>query len=132
MGDEAAGIGWQIGLPVGVSCAMAFSVSFRRYPNVAEVFAVAGLVWLVALLIVKAKNPALSWMVLWMTVPVMSWYTVNVSLCLSQPISGGGLGRMLGLRFGWLYLMIPFAVLHGVYQVGWMIHRRLRGGKGQY
>lgn len=100
----------------------------HQRPNVANLIMAAFLAWPVALLVAKGINPALSWGSMWFSVPVMSWYLVNLSLQFYYPTSGtgGGFGAMLALVAGWLYMVIPFALLSSVFVAGRMIIRRIR------
>lgn len=51
-----------------------------RRPNVAQLVLCAFLAWPVLLLIAKGFNPALPWISICLSVPVMSWHLVNLSL----------------------------------------------------
>lgn len=97
-------------------------------PNVATLFVWAFLAWPVLLLVAKGYNPALSWGSIWLSVPVMSWYLVNLSMQFYYPTNGGGggLGAGLGFFAGWFYMMIPFAVLCCIFLGGRAIVRRIR------
>src|SRR6478735_5245427 len=104
------------------------SGGLQQRPNVANLFTCAFLAWPLLLLVAKGYNPALSWGSIWLSVPVMSWYLVNLSMLFYYPThgGGGGLGAGLGFFAGWFYMMIPFAVLCGIFLVGRSIVRRIR------
>lgn len=104
-----------------------------RRPNVAAVFGWAFVAWPFALLIAKGVNPKLEWSSLWLSVPVMSWYLVNVSLLLDYPVNGGGggFGGWLAFVAGWFYMVVPFALLSGIFVGVRAIVRRTRGERGR-
>ncbi|MES2923915.1 MAG: hypothetical protein V4819_20345, partial [Verrucomicrobiota bacterium] len=99
--------------------------------NVANLFVCALLAWPVLLLVAKGFNPILSWGTLWFSVPVMSWYLANLSMQFYYPThgGGGGLGAGLALIAGWFYMVIPFALLCGIFIGGRAIIRRIPGGQ---
>jgi hypothetical protein len=117
---RVAAISWLLAVLVG---------GLHQRPNVANVFMVAFLAWPVLLLFAKGYNPDVSWTSICCSVPIMSWYLVNVSMQFYYPTQGGGggLGAGLALFAGWIYMVIPFALLCGVFLGGRAIVRRFRG-----
>lgn len=93
-----------------------FTGGLQQRPNAAKLFLLAFAAWPLCLLIAKACKPSLSWVTLWFTVPIMSWYLVNASLWFYYPANGGGGGMGAGicLLLGWSYMIVPFAVLSGL------------------
>lgn len=89
-------------------------------PNMAAAFGWAFLGWPLALLVAKGWNPNLYWGSLWASVPVMSWYHSTMAIQFHYPADGGGGGLGAGLAFlvGWFYMVIPFAILSGIFVVG--------------
>jgi len=86
---------------------------FYQRPNVATIYSIAFFIWPFALCIARILNQEISWTRLWITVPIMSWYVVNVSMQFYYPASGGGggLGYGLGLVLGWFYMVPVFALI---------------------
>ena len=113
----------------GVVITLALSIllgGFQERPNVAKLVLAAFCAWPVFLLIAKAVRPSLSWCSLWVSVPMMSWFLVNLLLGLSDgaPFSG-----VLGLVLGWIYLLIPFGILSGIFVGVQALVTRSRRGK---
>ena len=101
-----------------ISMMLALSVGgLHQRPNVANIFASAILVWPVLVLLAKAIGPEILWKDVWLSVPVMSWYLVNVSMQFYYPANGGGggLGYFLGLAIGWFYMLVPFSILRLIF-----------------
>lgn len=101
-----------------VSALLAFSIGgLHQRPNVANIFVWAFVAWPFFLLLAKGLNPAIPWRTIWISVPIMSWYLVNLSMQFYYPANGGGggLGFGLGLVAGWLYMVVPFALLSAVF-----------------
>ena len=101
----------------------------HQRPNVAAIFGWAFVAWPVCLLIAKGYNSAISWVSICYSVPVMSWYFVNLSMQFYYPTSGGGggLGAGLGLFIGWFYMVIPFIAITGIFVGGRAIIKRIKG-----
>ena len=99
----------------------------RQQPNVASLFDWAFIAWPVLLLVAKGINPAISWGAIWISVPIMSWYLVNLSMYFDYPTNLGPLGIPLGLVAGWLFMLIPFAVLFAAFLSARAIVRSIRG-----
>ena len=53
---------------------------FHQRPNVAEIFACSFVAWPFCLLIAKGMNSSISWESIWISVPIMSWYLVNLTM----------------------------------------------------
>ena len=87
----------------------------HQRPRVANIFAFTLFLWPVALITAKCINPNLTWRIMWLTVPLMSWYVVHTSMQFYYPTNagGGGFGYVVGLITGWAYMLIPFSVLSG-------------------
>jgi len=117
------------GSVAAVSVLIAFCFGgFQARPRIANLFLIAFCLWPIALIIAKIFNPSLSWRSLWLSVPVMSWYLVNMSMQFYYPVNagGGGLGLLLGFIAGWFYMVIPFALLNGIF----IAIKRIVEGKG--
>lgn len=97
-----------------------------RRPNVAQLVMCAFQAWPVLLLIAKGFNPALSWISICLSVPVMSWHLVNLSLRFYPPDNGGGgFGVVFGWFAGWFFMIIPFTLLSGIFIAGRTVIRRV-------
>lgn len=95
-----------------VSFALAFlGEGHHQRPNVAKIFACAFFAWPMVLLIAKGVNAPISWTSIWCSIPIMSWYLVNVSTQFYFPDDRPGLGAGFGLFFGWINMLILFVPL---------------------
>ena len=116
----------------GVSVLLAWLVGgLHQRPNVANLFIGAFLAWPFLLLIAKALNASLPWRSIWISVPITSWYLVNVSMQFYYPTDGGGggFGAGVGLVTGWLYMALVFGPLCLIFiGLRWLV-RRIRGGQ---
>ena len=109
----------QLFLKVSVRCTLvslplAFMIGgLHQRPNVANAVTFGLLIWPILILVAKTINEKILWRDVWLSVPVMSWYLVNLSMQFYYPTDGGGggLGFGLGLILGWAYMFIPFLVL---------------------
>jgi hypothetical protein len=113
-----------------ISALLAYSIGgVGQRPNIANIASWAFITWPVLLLIAKGFNPTLSWRSLWISVPIMSWYLVNLTMFFYYPISGcgGGLASGLGLVAGWLYMVIPFAPMSAVFLGIQYLVKRIKG-----
>ncbi len=95
-----------------------------RHPHVSTVFLILFFLWPVALIAAKIRAPSLSWQRLWLSVPLMSWFTVTTTVSTDYPVNGagGGLGMLVTLVLGWFY-MLPF---FGVFHLGYILLRYAR------
>ena len=94
-----------------ISTLIAFGIGgLHQRPNVADIFSWALIAWPILLLVAYTINSHLSLGMLLGTVPVMSWYLVNISMQFYYPTNagGGGMGLGLGLIAGWSYMAILF------------------------
>jgi hypothetical protein len=95
-----------------------------RRPNVADLYVWAYEAWPVLVLVAKGFNPALSWRSICFSIPVMSWHLLNLSILLRGE---GGLGAAAVLFVGWFFMIVPFALLSGIFIGGKTVIRRIRG-----
>lgn len=100
------------------------SYCMGRHPRIAGVFLVLSISWPVALIIAKVLTPSIPWKRLWITVPLMSWFTIVTAVSTNYPVNGGGggFGMLFNLVVGWVY-MIP---VFGVFQLACMLILRTR------
>lgn len=100
-----------IGVTITLMLGMVFG-GFQERPNIANVVFVAFCAWPIFLLIAKAVRPSISWYSIWVSVPIMSWFLVNLMIGLSDgaPFSGA-----LGILLGWIYMVIPFGVFSAIF-----------------
>lgn len=113
-----------------ISALIAFNMgSLGQRPNVAAIYDYACITWPALLLVAKGFNPQLKWGALWLSVLLMSWYTVNMSMWFYYPVrgGGGGMGASVGLMLGWFYMVIPFAALSSLFVGGRAILCRIKG-----
>ena len=106
-------------IPVAVlSAVIAFGMGgFHQRPNVASIYSWSFLFWPVCLILAKQFQDSISWRSMWISVPIMSWYLVNLSMQFWYPTNsgGGGFGAYFGLVLGWFYMVIPFGILSGLF-----------------
>lgn len=95
------------GVAIILAIALLFGGFHDRY-DVAKLAFAAFCAWPLALLITKKVRPAISWLTLWLSVPVMSWFLVNLMISLTN---GFLLSGFFGLMLGWIYMLIPFGIL---------------------
>ena len=115
------------------STVLAFGIGgLYQRPNVANIYVFALAVWPIAVLVAKGFNPALRWSHILTSIPIMSWYLVNLSMQFYYPTNGGGggLGFAFGMLFGWSYMVIPFAPLAVIFIGVRAIVRRARSRRG--
>ncbi len=111
-----------LGVAIMLALGMVFG-GFQVRPNFANLVFVAFCAWPIFLLIAKAVRPAISWYSIWVSIPIMSWFLVNLMIGLvdSSPLSGA-----LGILLGWIYMVIPFGILSAVFVGIQRFLRRIR------
>ncbi len=118
------------GAVAGISVLLMLLIGgLHQRPNVANIYVWAFVAWPFFLLFAKGINSSIPWSSIWISVPIMSWYLVNVSMQFYYPTNGGGggLGFGLGLIAGWLYMVVPFAILFSVFVGIQFTVRRIKG-----
>ena len=100
-----------IGVTITLIIGMVFG-GFQKRPHFANVVFVAFCAWPIFLVIAKGVRPSISWYSMWVSVPVMSWFLVNLILVSTAiaPFSGA-----LGILLGWIYMLIPFGILSAIF-----------------
>lgn len=100
-----------IGVTITLILGMIFG-GFQERPHFANLVFVAFCAWPILLLIAKAMRPSIAWYSIWVSVPIMSWFLVNLMIGLSDgaPFSGA-----LGILLGWIYMVIPFGVFSAIF-----------------
>jgi hypothetical protein len=100
-----------IGVTITLLLGMVFG-GFQERPNFANLVFVAFCAWPIFLLIAKAVKPSISWYSMWVSVPIMSWFLVNLMIGLTDgaPFSG-----VFGILLGWIYMVIPFVILSSIF-----------------
>lgn len=85
-----------------------------RHPHVSTIFAILFFLWPVALAAAKIREPSLSWHRLWISVPLMSWFTITTAVSSDYPEqgTGGGFGMLVTLVLGWFYMIPIFGLMH--------------------
>lgn len=114
-----------VGVTITLALGMIFG-GFQERPNFANLVFFAFCAWPVFLLIAKIVRPSLSWYSIWVSVPIMSWFLVNLMLVSTDgaPFSGA-----LGILLGWIYMVIPFGVLSAIFVGTQRFVRRIRRGE---
>ena len=100
---------------VGAAIVLALCVvfdGFQERPNFAKLVFFAFCAWPVFLLVAKVVKPSLSWYSIWVSVPIMSWFLVNLMIGLTD---GNPLRGVFGLLLGWIYMVIPFCILSAIF-----------------
>jgi hypothetical protein len=100
-----------IGVTIILALGMVFG-GFQERPNFANLVFIAFCAWPIFLLIAKVVRPSISWYSIWLSVPIMSWFLVNLMIGLNDgaPFSG-----LLGILLGWIYMVIPFGILSAIF-----------------
>jgi hypothetical protein len=114
-----------IGVTITLILGLIFS-GFQERPNFANLVFVAFCAWPIFLLIAKAVRPSISWYSIWVSVPIMSWFLVNLMIGLTD---GNPLRGVFGFLLAWIYMIIPFGILSAMF-VGFQ-RLRLRIRKAQ-
>ena len=109
-----------VGVTITLALGMVFG-GFQERPNFANLVIVAFFAWPIFLLIAKVVRPSISWYSIWISVPIMSWFVVNLLIGLTD---GNPLRGIFGLILGWIYMPVPFAIFVGIQALA----RRLRRG----
>jgi hypothetical protein len=86
-----------------------------RHPHVSTVFLILFFLWPPALLVAKVLDPALAWSRLWLSVPLMSWFTMTTGVSTDYPVQGAAGGMFFTLLLGWFPMLPFFLVLHLCY-----------------
>lgn len=114
-----------VAVTIMLALALVFG-GFQERPNFANLVFVAFCAWPILLLIAKAVRPTMSWYSMWVSVPIMSWFLVNLMIGLSDgaPFSG-----VLGILLGWIYMVIPFGILSAIFVGIQRFLKRIRRGE---
>ena len=114
-----------VGVTITFALGMVFG-GFQERPNFANLVFVAFCAWPIFLLIAKVVRPSISWYSIWISVPIMSWFLVNLMIGLSvgAPFSGA-----LGILLGWIYMIIPFGILSAIFVGIQRFLKRIRRGE---
>ena len=113
-----------IGVTIIMALGMVFG-GFQERPNFANVVFFAFCAWPVFLLIAKAVRPSISWYSIWVSVPIMSWFLVNLMM---GSIDGAPFSGALAILLGWIYMVIPFCILSAIFVGIQRFARRIRRG----
>jgi hypothetical protein len=114
---------------IGVTVTLALGIvfgGFQERPHFANLVFVAFCAWPIFLLIAKFLRPSISWYSIWVSVPIMSWFLVNLMIGLTD---GNPLRGVFGLLLGWIYMILPFGVLSAIFVGIQRFMRRIRGGQ---
>ena len=100
-----------IGVTITLILGMVFG-GFQERPNFANLVGAAFCAWPICLIIAKWVKPSISWYSLWGSVPIVSWFLVNLIIGSADgaPFSGA-----LGILLGWIYMIIPFGILSAIF-----------------
>ena len=99
-----------IGVTITLILGMVFG-GFQERPHFANLVFVAFCAWPTFLLIAKAVRPSISWYSIWVSVPIMSWFLVNLMI---GSVDGAPFSGALSILFGWIYMVIPFGILSAI------------------
>ena len=114
---------------VGVTIILGLSIvfgGFQERPNFATLVFSAFCAWPILLLVAKVVRPSISWYSIWVSVPFMSWFLVNLMIGLMDAAPFGG---ALGLLLGWIYMIIPFGILSAIFVGIQSVLKRIRRGE---
>ncbi len=114
-----------MGVTIALILGMVFG-GFQERPNFANLVFFAFCAWPVLLLIAKVVRPTISWYSIWLSVPIMSWFLVNLMLVSTDgaPFSG-----VLGILLGWIYMVILFGILSAIFVGCQYFVKRIRRGE---
>jgi hypothetical protein len=115
-----------VGATIILAGGIVFGGGFQERPNFAHLVFCAFFAWPVVLLIAKVVRPAISWYSIWVSVPIMSWFLVNLMIGLTDAAPFGG---ALGLLSGWIYMVIPFGILSAIFVGIQRFVKRIRRGE---
>jgi len=116
---------------IGVTIILGLAISFGGFqerPNFANLVFAAFCTWPILLLAAKAIKPSISWHSIWLSVPFMSWFLVNLLIGLSDGAPGSG---VIGLLVGWIYMIIPFGILSAIFVGIQRIKKKMKTKKGE-
>jgi hypothetical protein len=116
-----------VGVTVILALGMVFS-GFQERPNFARLVFCAFCAWPAFLLTARVVRPSTSWYSIWASVPIMSWFFVNLMLVSSD---GAPFSSALGILLGWIYMIIPFGILSAVFVGIQRLLRRIRRDETQ-
>ncbi len=87
--------------------------------------------WPILLLIVKIRRPDIPQGLLWLSVPFVSWITINGAIFCSYRAdgAGGGFGAGFNLLVAWIYMIPVFGFLTGGHAFWNFINRKYRNEK---
>jgi hypothetical protein len=74
-------------------------------------------------LVAKMVKPSITWSSIWISVPIMSWFLVNLMISLTD---GNPMRGAAGLLLAWIYMIIPFGILSGIFVGIQRLARRIR------
>lgn len=114
---------------IGVTVIFALGIvfgGFQERPRFVNLVFVAFCAWPIFLLIAKFVRPSLSWYSIWVSVPIMSWFLVNLMIGLTD---GNPMRCVFGLLFGWIFMIVPFGVLSAIFLGIQRFLRSIRGGE---
>jgi hypothetical protein len=103
--------GWQ--LPLDKSPPRdSLRLRIMHHPRLADLIYIAHLAWPFALIILKIIFRQIKWRWLWLTVPIVSWITINAADWV-DPQNGpaGVFARTVNLWIGWFFMIPLFGIL---------------------
>lgn len=113
------------GVTIILALGMVFG-GFQERPNFANLVLFAFCAWPVFLLIAKVVRPSISWYSIWVSVPIMSWFLVNLMIGLTDGVPFRG---VFGVLLGWIYMVIPFGILSAIFVGIQRFLRKIRRGE---
>jgi uncharacterized protein YqgC (DUF456 family) len=84
-----------------------------NHARLADAFLILFFAWPIVLIVFKLICRQIKWRWLWLSVPIMSWSTVNAAVSLDYPVNGGGggTGKLVSQLIGWFYMIPIFGIL---------------------